>query len=402
VLINESQRLDGKPGIHLFIVGISKYMYLPAQGAPSTETTLGLHQLSSPALTAYSIYQWLREHSRSLVLPISTAQLLLAPSELELQAEPALADYATRCTLTEFLKAADSWRSFAAAHPDGMALFYFAGHGLQKIRKDKDHVLLMGDFGDGIGTRLRNAVRTSSLYNGMAPTGVHPNIARRQLYFIDACRMPPLYSSNLELEPAQSVFDAAKLTDEESDEVVVDDRDAPLFHTTLPGAESFGLNGQQSLFSQALITCLDGGTGTLVRQGSNGKDTWVISDQSLQVGVPYHLRRLANSVHRLQDCHSQWHGKPFSILTLASPPTVEVCCQIEPSHIAPYTRVNIRNGWNGAVCMKFVVKPHPKTISLPGGRYNVRAISASRTPSWEMRDIFNANLPGEDWVFSLT
>jgi hypothetical protein len=397
--MDEAEDIIRRPGIHLFVVGISEYDHLPPRGQPGTESSMGLHRLASPALTGYRFYRWLVEHKEQLVLPIATEQLLLAPSPQELEVEPGLADYVRDCSFDEFLRTAKQWRQEAANHPDSIAIFYFAGHGLQRVRKD--HVMLMQDFADGLGARLRKAAETSSLYDGMAPTGQLPNMARKQLYFVDACRLPPELSLSLELQDASPVWDPSALLDQEAGEVIEDDRDAPLFFTTLSGAESYALQGKPSLFCQALIRCLDGGTGTMLRQGASGRDEWVVSDKSLSFGLNYHLPRVAREINRRQQCKSQWHGNEFALLNLPSPPTVEVSCEVEPEYLAQYTTVGIHDDSDSMVLPQFVVDPHPYITTLDGGRYMVDAIGESGNEVRSGSGLYSATPPSTDWLITL-
>ena len=66
-------------GVHALIVGVSDYLNLPDAGDhdPSDETW-NLNKLSSPALSAFKIFEFLT--TVGLRLPLKTVRLLLSPS----------------------------------------------------------------------------------------------------------------------------------------------------------------------------------------------------------------------------------------------------------------------------------------------------------------------------------
>ena len=65
-------------------------------------------------------------------------------------------------------------------------------------------MLLLEEFGNGIGCSLVNGVDVRNLFYGMAPSTTRPNIANTQLYFIDACRnMPEIFTNFETLQPTQ-------------------------------------------------------------------------------------------------------------------------------------------------------------------------------------------------------
>ena len=243
--------LGDQPGLHALIVGISSYPHLPGGiGAPSPYS-FGMEQLHSAAISAYRTYQWLLKNSQCFPVPLSTIRLLIVPSVDEIEAEPEMQDLEQveqSCTLAKFLAAATRWRTDSSTHKDNMTLFYFVGHGAERQRKG-DSVLFMEDFADGIGGTLRNAVDIENLFNGMAPSPSNNDIARIQLYFIDACRALPSEFQKFEWMNTTPVFNV-ELGER-------DDRHAPIFFASVPGDYAYGLKGKQTLFNKALMYCLD-------------------------------------------------------------------------------------------------------------------------------------------------
>ena len=90
LVLDERPQLQGQPGLHVFIAGVSRYIHLPGGGSNLTTKSFGMQQLSSTALTACRLYQWLLSHKNQLPLPLATIRLLLSRSQDELDAEPAM------------------------------------------------------------------------------------------------------------------------------------------------------------------------------------------------------------------------------------------------------------------------------------------------------------------------
>ena len=109
-------------------------------------------------------------------------------------------------TLDDFLLSAAEWRDDARQHPDGVALFYFVGLGIEN--PDGEQLCLLENFGDGIGPLLRGVITLSSVMNGMAPSPHHDGVARTQVYVMDASRRRPRGDLAFAWTNATTVFDA--------------------------------------------------------------------------------------------------------------------------------------------------------------------------------------------------
>jgi hypothetical protein len=245
--------LGGEPGLHVFLVGVSAYPHLPAPGSGSTAQSYGMNQISAAARTAYQMYEWLLANQAGLPLPLATVWLLLSPSALEITNEPALNGLALRPDLLNFVQSANAWRDAASTHRDGMSLFYFAGHGVQRTKDDA--VLLLDDFGHlPVGMNpLQTSVDVRTLFYGMAPSAAFPQMARTQIYFVDACRNHPNQFNQFE-----------KLSTTEFFTIAVsgrDDRIAPIFYAAVPDSKGYAVPGQHTVFSRQLLDCLQGGAG---------------------------------------------------------------------------------------------------------------------------------------------
>lgn len=72
LIIDERAHLQGQPGFHAFIAGVSSYPHLPGGIGTPAPDSFGMQQLSSAALTAYKMYCWLVERQRKLPVPLAT------------------------------------------------------------------------------------------------------------------------------------------------------------------------------------------------------------------------------------------------------------------------------------------------------------------------------------------
>ncbi len=210
-------------------------------------------------------------------MPLGSVRLLLSPSPEELERNPSLDQY--QAAARENLRsAALAWRRDCAEDPENIALFYFAGHGLQRTRGDS--VLLTSDFGDEEGNPLFNAVDVTNLFNGMAPTASRPQMARTQLWFIDACRGFPSAFDNFEALSAGNIFEV-ELSD-------LDERCAPIYFGSVPGGSAYAVPGERTLFSRALLESLEHTGGQLLE----GRGRWIVTVGSLLRGMNSAVSRI--------------------------------------------------------------------------------------------------------------
>jgi hypothetical protein len=276
LVFDERGRQATRPGVHILIAGVSAYPHGVGGTADTARINLGVGQLSAAATSAFRIYRWILANQHRLMLPLSTIRILLSPAKPEIEREPALAEVGDRCTLQNFLAAAGEWREDAATSKENMTLFYFAGHGAQRTKGDS--VLLLEDFGEAVGGPLRNAVDVDNINFGMSPSTSRKNIARTQLFFIDACRVRPDAFKSYRLMHTTAVF--------EIDERETDNRHAPIFHAATSGSVAYGIAGQQTAFSRVLLDSLDG---PATKPDEKTKSRLIVSvnslDKALQDGM---------------------------------------------------------------------------------------------------------------------
>jgi hypothetical protein len=356
-----NENLLGPPGLHAFIVGVSDYKNLPLPGEPLAPHHLGLRKLSSAALSAYKMYCWLLEHQNDLAVPLVSCRLLLSPSATEIAAAPEIGDLADPATVENFLVQAAGWQNDANSNEGDMTLFYFSGHGAQQSRDDA--VLLLEDFGDGVGVPLRKAVDVNNIFNGMARSNQFRTIAQKQLYFIDACRDFLSAFKNLEPQKTTQVFQV-QLSGE-------DTRVAPIFYAAAPGTGALAIPGQQTLFSKALIDCLNGDAGQF--EEVEGQERWNISVHSLCEVLLLKMQELNARFGEQQEFLPGGWWKDTVICFLDHPPLVKVKLKVEPQEAVPCTRIMMMDLLGAAPAIPFPLNPYPYEGAWPAGYYTLSA-----------------------------
>ncbi len=355
--------LAGQPSAHAFVIGVSAYPGLPEPDADGEDETFGMRQLTAAAATAAQIADWLLENGDSLPRPLATIRLLLAPTGSEQARMPAIAAGAGEPTLDGFLTAADAWRADAATSRDSLTFFFFAGHGMQG--PSADEVLVLKDFAQSPGGKLRMTVTTGSLIDGMAPRAQFPDIARRQLYFIDACRDRPDAVRAYEVMQATDVFDRG--------ETLKDDRDAPQYYGAVPGAQARSRPGTTTLFGGELLRCLRGAAGAR----EEDRPGWHVSVGSLARALKI-LERRAQLIDREISFDPRSVGDPSaSIVRLTAVPDVEVTLVVMPRDAVDTVTIAARNGRNEGVVLPMPLRPQPYRTRWPAGAY---AVDANRDP----------------------
>lgn len=294
------------PGLHVLIAGVSSYPHGKGGQAKPATIDLGIDQLSAAATSAYLMCQWFLTARDQLGIPLVTMRALLSPVAGEVERRPELAGFGDRCTLQNFLAAAADWRDDAARNPQNVALFYFAGHGAQRTKGDS--VLLLEDFGDRVGGPLRNAVDTENIFFGMAPSRARKQIARMQVYCIDACRVRPAAFKNYQYMHATPVF--------EIDELEREDRFAPIYFAATSGSLAYAVPGKQTTFSHILLDYLDRATNSADAGAGNGTSIITVHslDQALQEGIKESNRATGAD----QDYSLEGIAKDATILSLSN------------------------------------------------------------------------------------
>lgn len=376
VVFDDTAALAGRPGVHALVAGVSHYRHLQGGAGPPAPDGFGLRQLSSTALSASRIRDWLLERRARLPVPLATLRFLASPSAGEVGVDARLAT-ATPCTRRNFTAACREWRAQAATHAQNQTIFYFAGHGLQRSRSDA--VMLFEDFGDPAEGPLTNAAELMNIFDGMAPPAdtTRP-MPQTQLYFVDACRVVPTSTLNFQ---ALSVPDVLPV-----ELVVRDDRQAPIFFATVSGDLAFALPNEQTLFCKALLASLNGAAGTPT-QDDQGNVRWQVSAQSLNRALNTFFDALTAVPGSSQEF--SLGGLPTGdpvVHFLDGPPAVELSLEIDPVDALPFARIDIVGaGGNALQAPPQPLVPHPFVTTVPAGIYTIRV--TIQPPDGRFRDL---------------
>ena len=360
VILDETAAHAGRPMLHAIVIGVSDYGFLPPPGGPATPGTFGLQKLTAAARSAVDVAQWLRGKQGQLVVPIGSIRLCVAPAVADQvgQGPPAGAAGATRLEVVAALR---EWR--AALQPDDVALFYFAGHGVQRDRSDM--VLLCADFADPNDGPLSRSFDLTHVWDGLGRNTTSATIARTQLYFVDACRERPSAFNKFEDMSVPDVWGVPQLQGK-------DDRRAPIFYATTPGALAYANPGVATLFSQTLLACLDNEAATL----DDDTGDWQITSKSLERALGHRFRALAGTATE-QECDSDHAIADFVISKLAAPPRCALRFQIDPDSAVASTGIQIHDlTTKQQVVVAAPLQQHPYEHTLPGGYYEFSAAPA--------------------------
>jgi hypothetical protein len=357
----------------VLVAGSGAYRHLKGyQGAPGEIVTpapnaYGMGQLTSTPRAAEKLVRWLLNPANQLQVPLATCRVLLSPAKMSsavIAPDPQPAGFhdvlVDRCSRANFKQEADAWREAASRSPDDIAIFYFAGHGVQRSKGDS--VMLMDDFGSD--ETLGNTASSRNLYDGMANSDARPDIARTQLFFVDACRVMPKEFTNFERMSVPDLWNIELAG--------TDFRRAPIFYAARSGQGGAGIRDVGTIFSEALVNCLEGGAAQL--DDTNGQADWRISIYSLTQAMRAKVSQL-NAVHRgNQEFTVDGDSGDTVLRRFAAAPRVPVTVQIVPPAGRDYAAVVVTDENRvDALALPKPLNPHPYTAELLGGYYHLGA-----------------------------
>jgi hypothetical protein len=211
-------------------------------------------------------------------------------------------------------------------------------------------------------------VDINNIFKGMGSSQQFPNIAQTQLYFVDSCRDFLPAFRNFEPDDASQVF-PVQLTGE-------DHRSAPIFFAAVPGTKAYALAGQQTLFSKALLRCLENDAGDF--KEIDGEDKWCVSVHTLSEALDQVMASINQEEQANQDLVVSGLVKETIISYLKQTPTVKVIFELDPPDAVPTARWDvIDDSGQASPAVPFPLNPHPYHCTLPAGVYR---INVSITP----------------------
>jgi hypothetical protein len=229
--------------------------------------------------------------------------------------------------------------------------------------------LLCEDYGSDDISPLSHAIDFNKLH-----IGLDRRPARRQCFFVDACRVA---TSNI-LETfdyyGQPVIDP---TGEHNPKA----RQAPVFHSTLAGQLAYGRKGKPSYFTEAVLR---GFRGPASDNNQDGLTWWVQTDALLRA-LPTLLQRVVKEPDQILQQAPASDISNFPLHRLKQRPAsipVDVSCT--PDH---RTAKAVLSYTGGGKNQKRTV-PSPKTwqLDLDEGRYTFQAQVASPQAKGQVAD----------------
>ena len=309
---DKRNELQGQPGVHALIVGVSEYEHLPPIGS-NGDPLFKMTRLTSPALSAYRFHSWLmkQKDEGKLFHPLKTCRVLLSPSLEERQAEPQIDSIHNvgKATFDGLKEAALAWRKDASNEPHDITIFYFCGHGLWSTPTET--ILALADFlALPAGTPLDHCVNFANLKKGMAPQQGQENIALTQLYFVDCCRNFPDYLADVTDPTIGRVFDIKKNTS--------DQRKVSVYYSTVPGSFAVGIQGRESVFCEALLHAL---SAAVDKERAFNEGVWAVTTDHLKRAIE---RYLSNKYKILEDLPPEAVAARATICYLQGPPAINL------------------------------------------------------------------------------
>jgi Caspase domain len=304
-----------------------------------------------------------------------------------------MAGLAERPTLMNFIQAAQGWRDAAATNPDGMAFFYFAGHGLQRTKDDA--VLLLDEFG-GMppgADPLVTSVDLRTLFYGMAPSTDFPNVARTQLYVVDACRNHPKQFNNFEQLHTAGVFQVA-LSGR-------DDRIAPIFYAAVPDSKGYAIAGRHTVFSQQLLRCLESGAARPGAEDATGNPGWEVTIHSLIQALTDRFNQLTPAEKADQDFTVGGQVKEAVLYRLPTPPQVELSLACDPEGARTAAQLEVLDAFGQPILSVSPLEPHPYQKTLAAGLYQLRTTFQGKPGFKDWTRLTQLMPPGKMWTMKV-
>ena len=243
------KRINGA-ATHAIVIGVGHYPHLPGgKSQKKFANAGGMQQLKSPPQSAKAIARWLIEEYKHPKKPLASVSLLVSePDQSQFtfkngnQEKTVDVPPATRAEVETAIR---EWHELGDQNPDHLLLFFFCGHG---IARAPDLALLLADFG---------AVNTAALDGAFDFRRFRQNMdecaAREQCYFIDACRVGSELLIKNDGFAGNPIIQSQGTTNTSGRF-----RQAPVFYSTLAGAEAYAQVNKPSLYTLALLEAFSG------------------------------------------------------------------------------------------------------------------------------------------------
>jgi hypothetical protein len=244
-----------------------------------------------------------------------------------------------------------------------VALFYFAGHGLQRSKEDA--IFCLTEFRKpGFGLFF-HAATLADIWSGMSPAPGFEEIARTQLYFFDACRMRPDKLAEFAKVETSPVFEDALAGS--------DDRCSPIFFGAISNQAAQAVPGDQTLFSRAVLECLQGDAAQAVGETAAGDVQWGVTVKSLGSTLENGKLDRLNRDHQADQTYLPGGAfKDGLICRLKGAPEIRVRLELIPPEACQFGRLRLIRKDDGQVYeAPRPIVPHPYEHTVPAGMYDL-------------------------------
>lgn len=279
----------GKPSLHAFIIGVAHYPHLQGGGGRLAKNPLQLPQVTTPQYTAAAIAEWFATKYHNPQVPLGSVELLISPAKSSPTTATQRVPATDSATMAQIKKSFEAWETRAGSHPDNIAVFYFCGHGVQKVNQ----FLLPSDFGDPAETEAwENCID----FDGMR-VGMRACKAQTQLFFVDACRETPPEQLN-EIPTGHRL-----ISSNESNDV----KAFAVYNAAAEKHQAFGPEDGPTYFCEALLVAL--------RIGAEGRGdrSFVVDTFSLGNAIGKVMQSYGQRYNKKLRCNPSQSGEPVGI-----------------------------------------------------------------------------------------
>jgi hypothetical protein len=160
-----------------------------------------------------------------------------------------------------------------------------------------------------------------------------------------------------------------------------DDRRAPIFYAAIPGTVAYGLRGEQTLFSKALLECLCGAGAEATEEDQHGNVRWCVSVHSLDRALEATISALNAKLGADQEYTPGGSPRDADICYLDRPPEVDVTVQVDPRQAIDFGKLEIRDFRDQPIIELSPIIPYPWRRTLAAGNYKFNVLfDPPRTP----------------------
>lgn len=346
-------RLDGSPGpgTHVLIVGVGAYPHLKGGTGPVNPQHREMGQLTSPPLSAMAMLEWVDKTLTNFEAPLKSVEVLISqPTPATYTDSTGLSQKIDPATWPHVRNSAQAWKDRADSDADNVAIFFFCGHGLG------DGVgthLLLGDSGSD-PELLRSSLHVQSFRLAMGSCA-----AKKQIYFVDACRTVDLATVFNPYQGGQAVLQPGNV-------LQVFDGSNPVLYSARFGEPAFGNVGEISDFSKALLQGLT--RFAVFRPKGN---YWAVSPHELQKAVAALMDDFSGKPQCQADGIS---GTGFQLHCLPGDPDVVVHVSLDKDQANHIAELSYMATGNTVIRQD---KAHPWRTEAPYGMCSVQASFAA-------------------------